>query len=146
MLFRSVTQGRPVLTDVEASEDWLHRLSTYTAFGGRVAYLRERLLALIDEERAQGRSVAGYAASAKSTTLLNYCGIGPDRLRSVVDLTPTKIGRLTPGTHIPIVASDTVDTYLLLAWNYLPGVLRREREFIDRGGKFIVPIPMPVLL
>lgn len=129
-----------------SSEDWLGRLFTYQSFGGRVKYLRERLLALVDGEIAQGRSVAGYAASAKSTTLLNYCGIGTDRLRSVVDLTPHKIGRVTPGTHIPIVREDDVDTYLLLAWNYLPGILRREREFIDRGGKFIVPIPMPVIL
>ena len=127
-------------------EDWLARLFTYQSFGGRVTYIRERLLDLIDGEIASGRTVAGYAASAKSTTLLNYCGIGPDRLKSVVDLTPHKIGRLTPGTRIPIVAEDDVDTYLLLAWNYLPGILRRERAFIDRGGKFIVPIPTPMIL
>lgn len=129
-----------------ADEDWLERLDTYRAFAGRIKYVRDRIVRLIADERWAGRSVAGYAASAKSTTLLNYCGIGPEQLRSVVDLTPHKIGRLTPGTHIPIVASDNVDTYLLLAWNYLSGVLRREREFIDRGGRFIVPIPTPVLL
>lgn len=128
------------------AEAWLGSLPTYQSFAGRVAYLRRRLIDLIDEERGRGRTVAGYAASAKSTTLLNYCGIGPDRLLSVVDLTPHKVGRVTPGTHIPIVAEDSVDTYLLMAWNYLPGVLRREREFIERGGKFIVPIPMPTLL
>ena len=127
-------------------EGWLGQHSTYAAFAGRIAYVRQRLLDLIDDEIGAGRSVAGYAASAKSTTLLNYCGIGTDRLRSVVDLTPHKIGRVTPGTHIPIVAEDDVDTYLLMAWNYLPGVLRRERAFIDRGGRFIVPIPMPVIL
>lgn len=129
-----------------SGEDWLTRLFTYQSFGGRVRYIRERLLALIDDELAAGRTVAGYAASAKSTTLLNYCGIGTERLRSVVDLTPHKIGRLTPGTRIPIVAEDDVDTYLLLAWNYLPGILKRERAFSDRGGQFIVPIPTPVIL
>lgn len=128
------------------AEKWLTQLPTYQSFAGRIEYLRHRLVSLIDEEWHAGRSVAGYAASAKSTTLLNYCGIGPDRLRSIVDLTPTKIGRVTPGTHIPIVAEDSVDTYLLLAWNYLAGILSREHSFRARGGRFIVPIPMPVIL
>lgn len=134
-------------TDGNADERWLARRATYETFADRVAYLRQRLLDLIDRERSEGRRLAGYAASAKSTTLLNYCGIGPDRLQSVVDLTPHKIGRVTPGTHVPIVAADdSVDTYLLLAWNYLSSVIRRERDFIDRGGRFIVPVPMPVLV
>jgi len=128
-------------------EGYLTSMASYRAMQGRVEYLRDRLLALLAEEEAAGRKVFGYAASAKSTTLLNYCGIGTDQIERVVDTTPAKIGRFTPGTHIPIAGpGEHPDTYLLMAWNYLSGVLRREREFTAAGGKFIIPIPMPVIL
>jgi hypothetical protein len=104
---------------------------------------------LIENEQIAGRRIAGYAASAKGTTLLNYCDIGVNQLDYIVDTTPHKIGRLSPGKHIPIIAPDGgsyPDTYLLLAWNYLSGVIRREQDFITKGGRFIVPIPTPVLI
>jgi novobiocin biosynthesis protein NovU/D-mycarose 3-C-methyltransferase len=128
---------------------WLRQPSTFLGLQGRVEHIRTRLLDLLDKQIAAGRKVAGYAASAKSATLLNYCGIGPDRLDHIVDTTPHKIGRYAPGSKIPVTAPGDraePDVYLLLAWNYLPGVLRRERGFIDRGGQFLVPLPMPVLL
>lgn len=131
------------------AEDWLRRPETYAGVQGRAEHLRTVLRDLLHAEAAAGRKVAGYAASAKSATLLNWCGIGPDLLDHVVDTTPHKIGRFTPGTHIPIVGPGdrpVPDTYLLLAWNYLSGVMRRERAFIDAGGRFIVPIPQPVIL
>lgn len=134
------------LRAVVPGEAWLLRHSAYGGVQGRVERLRDRLLSLIRGEREAGRKVAGYAASAKSTTLLNFCKIGPDLLSHILDVTPYKIGRYAPGTGIPIVGESDADTFVLMAWNYLPGVLRRERSFIDRGGRFIVPIPQPVLL
>ncbi len=136
-----------------AAEEWLAGPGAYDGVQGRVDYIRSRLNDLLAEEKAAGRRVAGYAASAKSTTLLNYCGIGPQQLDYVVDTTPWKIGRVTPGTHIPIVSPEQetardrrADVYLALAHNYLGGIVRREREFLDGGGRFIVPIPFPVVL
>jgi SAM-dependent methyltransferase len=128
-------------------EEWLSSPAAYGGVQGRIDHLRDRLQSLVIERSLVG-PVAGYGATAKSTTLLNYCDIGND-IAYVADLTPSKIGRFTPGTRIPIVHPDDAppaDTYLLLAWNYLSGVLRRERAFLDRGGRFIVPIPAPVLL
>jgi hypothetical protein len=131
-------------------EDWLSQSSTYQAVQGRADWIRYKLQDLLDAEViTAGRGVAGYAASAKSATLLNWCGIDGKLLDHVVDTTPAKIGRFTPGTGIPIVGPDdrpTPDTYLLLAWNYLADILRREREFTEAGGRFIVPIPVPVIL
>lgn len=124
-------------------------LDTFRSFQGRAEYVRIRLLELLAAEWKSARRVAGYGATAKSTTLLNFCGIGPETLEYVEDLTPAKIGRYTPGTHIPIVAPgerERPDVFLLLSWNYLPGVLYRERAFLDDGGRFLVPIPVPVLL
>jgi hypothetical protein len=132
-----------------AESAFLRDLGAYRSVQGRVEFLRDRLVALIVEEASAGRKVAGYAASAKSATLLNFCGLGPAEIDHIVDTTPAKIGRFTPGSKIPIVAPGDrpePDTYLLLAWNYLSGVLRRERAFVDDGGRFLVPIPYPVLL
>jgi SAM-dependent methyltransferase len=130
---------------IATGERWLADDSAYVGFQGRIDRLRSRLRALVWERQHIG-PVAGYGASAKSTTLLNYCGFGLRDLDYVADLTPTKIGRYTPGTGIPITDEDHAETYLLLVWNYLAGVFEREAEFRRDGGKFIVPIPMPVLL
>ena len=132
--------------ELNYAESWLRHWSTYETFEGRVLQVRDRIRALVRAEREAGRRVAGYAASAKSATLLNYCDLGPDDIVAVVDKTPSKIGRFTPGTGIPIVEQTDADTYLLLAWNYLPGVIRRERSFLDHGGRIIVPIPVPMVL
>jgi SAM-dependent methyltransferase len=125
-------------------EEGLTDPAVYAGFQRRVDRLCERLEELV----WASRPVAGYGASAKSTTLLNYCGFDASEIEHVVDLTPAKIGRYTPGSRIPIVDGglDPSTTYLLLAWNYLSGILTRESTFRAAGGKFIVPIPMPVLL
>lgn len=132
------------------SERWLRSRSAYSGMQGRAEFVRDELRSILSDFKAQGKTVAGYAASAKSSTLLNFCGIGPDLLDYVVDMTPDKIGKFTPGTKIPIISpeqeGDAPDAYLVLAWNYLPGIIRREAEFMRKGGQFIVPIPIPVIL
>jgi hypothetical protein len=130
-------------------ETWLQTREVYAGVQARVDHVRDKLVDLVDNELRAGRRVAGYGASAKSTTLLNYCELNRNKIEYVEDTTPHKIGWLTPGTHIPVVApgdSPTPDTYLVLVHNYLSAILRRERTFVELGGRFIVPIPMPVLL
>jgi SAM-dependent methyltransferase len=120
-------------------------LNALRAFQPRVDYVASRIRAAVDDVRG---TVAGYGATAKSATLLSYCQLG-DALDYVVDTTPGKIGRYTPGTHIPVVAPGErpdPDVYLVTAWNYLGRILNSERAYRERGGRFLVPIPIPVLL
>lgn len=127
----------------------LDDLTTYQGFQPRVDYTKEELLNMLDKLKSQGKTVYGFGASAKGNTLLNYCGITTEQLPYIVDLTEYKIGKLTPGTHIPVVHPDSVpmpDYYLLLVWNYLPGVLARNQEYLRNGGHFIVPIPTPIVI
>jgi hypothetical protein len=135
---------------IRESEKWLRSRAAYSGMQGRAEFVRDELLSILASFKSQGKSVAGYAASAKSSTLLNFCGIGPDLLDYVVDTTPDKIGKFTPGTKIPIISPEQEecfpDAYLVLAWNYLPGIIRREKTFLDCGGQLIVPIPVPVIL
>lgn len=129
-------------------EDPMTRIGIYAGMQSRAMHARGALLEALDAELAQGRTIAGYGASAKSATLLGFCGIGPGRVSWIEDLTPGKIGRVTPGTRIPVIAPSEMraDTYLLTAWNYLSSVVRREAEFLASGGKLIVPGPVPVTI
>nr|WP_297422726.1 class I SAM-dependent methyltransferase [uncultured Actinotalea sp.] len=120
--------------------------ATLSRFAERVEGKRAALLDLLGAARDGGRQVAGYAATAKSATVLNYCGIGPDLLPCVYDTTPEKQGRLTPGTHIPVRAfpehaEALPDTYLLLAWNHTAEVMAKESAFRERGGRWIRYVP-----
>jgi hypothetical protein len=120
----------------------------------RADAVRRQLRDLVAAERAAGRTVVGYGAPAKATTLLHWCGLASaEDIEVVYDATPSKDGRFMPGTDIPITTDPIGGTLaahrttaLLLVHNYLPGVLRREREFLGAGGRFLVPLPVPVLL
>jgi len=111
---------------------------------------REDLMRVLREIRSS-RHLAGYGAPAKGNTMLNYCQIDGSVLDFIVDRSPLKHGLLTPGTHIPVepperlAASEIRDT-LLLAWNFAEEVLRQQSGYRSHGGRFIVPIPTPVVV
>ncbi|TDC85963.1 class I SAM-dependent methyltransferase [Micromonospora sp. KC606] len=143
--------GRPPSPDVAAlvareDREGTHSPARLEAFAAEVADRRARLRDVLVEECRSGRSVAGYAATAKSATILNYCGIGPELLPVVYDTTPEKQGRITPGSHIPVEPfptdlADYPDTFLLFAWNHADEIIAKERQFVDRGGRWIRYVP-----
>ena len=122
--------------------------STWLKFAGRVDHIRTELPALIRKLKSQGRRIIGYGASAKGNTLLNTCGLGTKELDYIIDNTPFKQNTVAPGSWLPIRPPETLlaeqpDFALLLAWNFTPEIIGREREYQNRGGRFIVPIPTP---
>ena len=126
----------------------MDRLSTYDAFGERVAQVRADLLRILGEAQARGDSIAAYGAAAKGSALLNTAGIGTETLDFVVDRNVHKQGLLMPGVHLPILAPEELlrrrpDYVLILAWNFKDEILSQQAEYRNRGGKFIVPIPSP---
>lgn len=139
---------QPSVHDLLANERslGLDSLDYYQGFGQRARKLKEALNALLAGLRQQGRSVAGYGASAKGSTLLNYLELKPGTLTFVSDRSVHKQGRLTPGTHIPIVPPEELvrrqpDYTLLLTWNFSEEILEQQKDYRSRGGKFIIPIP-----
>jgi hypothetical protein len=118
----------------------------YRDFEERVFRHREDLIRLIRALRADGKTVLGYGASTKGNVVLQFCGFGPDDIHAMADVNPEKFGRVTPGTHIPIISEADAkkmnpDYYLVLPWHFKEGILRREREYLNSGGKFIFPFP-----
>jgi SAM-dependent methyltransferase len=126
-------------------------LDYYVSFRRRVAALRDELRSLILELTARGASVAAYGAAAKGVTLLNYVGIGGETLSYVVDRNVHKVGKLMPGLKLPIRPVDTLvrdrpDYLLLLAWNFADEIMEQQRSYAELGGRFIIPIPSPLIL
>jgi len=132
-------------------ERGLYSLETYRQFASRVVRVKEKLVALLNQLRSEGKRIAAYGAPAKGNTMLNYCQIGPDTLEYAVEKNPLKHARYTPGTHIPVIAEEQArqsppDYYLVLPWNFLDEFLQKEERYRENGGKFIVPIPEPHII
>jgi len=124
----------------------LDRRATFADFRGRVERSREELLFLLRRIQKEGKSVAGYAATSKSTTVLNYCGITPDLLPYISDTTPLKHGKFSPGMHIPIrpyteFKGRFPDYALLFGWNHAEEIMAKEEAFVAGGGKWILYVP-----
>ena len=115
-------------------------------FASAVSRIRDDLVSLLRSLREDGKTVAGYGATAKSATVTNYCGIGPDLVAYVSDSTPAKQHRLTPGVHIPVstpeaFAASYPDYALLFAWNHAEEIMAKEERFRDAGGQWIMYVP-----
>ena len=120
-------------------------------FARDVAANREALLELLGRLHREGKRVAAYGAPAKGNTLLNYCGIGPDLVPYTFDKSPHKVGLFTPGMHLPVLPVDAIaekspEFLLVLAWNFADEIIAQQAAFRERGGKFILPIPAPVIV
>jgi methylation protein EvaC len=107
---------------------------------------RSTLISLLKEIKKQGKRVVGYAATSKSTTILNYCNIGTDLIEFISDTTPIKQGKFSPGVHIPIrphaeFISNYPDYALLFAYNHAKEIMAKEQNFIASGGRWIVYVP-----
>ncbi len=130
----------------EESDRALHAPGTMLAFARTVAQRRDALVHLLRELQGADKEVAGYGATAKSATVLNYCGITADLLPCVYDTTPAKQGKLTPGTHIPVLpfpgsVDDYPEYFLLLAWNHREEIVAKETAFRQAGGQWISYVP-----
>ncbi len=127
-------------------EQGLHQASTFHEFALRVAESGRQLREALEKLKRDGRPVAAYGATSKSTTIYNYAGIGPEHIDFICDNTPIKIGKLSPGVHIPIVAEEQFrvsppDVAFLAAWNHEREVRNHNAAFEAGGGRWLTHVP-----
>ncbi len=129
----------------------LDNIEIFEEFSLKVMAFKRKLRTELEILKKENNSIFGYGAPAKGNVLLNYCNIDTTILDYVIDTTPLKQGKYTPGTHIPIFSPDKIANMgnghiaLLLAWNYESEILDKEIEFRTKGGKFLIPIPTPII-
>ncbi len=126
----------------------LHEENIYKEYQKRIGQNRIKLLTLLHDLKKKGKTIAGYGAPAKGNTLLNFFAIGNEILEFIVDDSPHKQGRYTPGKRIPIVSSAELqqnppDYLLIIAWNFSDSIMKKNETFRKKGGKFIIPVPEP---
>ena len=105
----------------------------------------------LNKFKENGKKICGYAATAKSTTVLNYCNIDNHLISYFTDTTPEKINNFIPGKNIKILKYNKnilkkYDYVFLGAWNFKNEIFEKEKEFIKRGGKFITHVPKPRII
>ena len=129
----------------------LNKISTYKTFAQRVKNSKKKLKKIFVKINLENKKIIGYGVTAKSTTILNYCKIDNKFISYFVDTTVDKQNKYTPGTKIPInkysgsIEKD-VDYIFLGAWNFKEEIFKKEKNFIKRGGKFIIHTPVPKII
>jgi methylation protein EvaC len=133
ILNRELTQG-------------LDKTETFVQFALRVKESGDALRNKMQELQSQGKTIAAYGATSKSTTIYNYARIGPELIDYVCDNTPLKQGQFSPGVHIPIFSEDRFrdnppDYAFLAAWNHEKELRGHNKAFEIDGGRWITHVP-----
>lgn len=115
-------------------------------FHNKIDLLKQETVDFIRSEKAKGKIIAGYGASTKGNTLLQYFGLDCNDISYIAERSERKYGLFTVGTNIPIISEDEMrklkpDYLLVLPWTFINEFIEREQEFLNQGGKFIVPCP-----
>ena len=120
-------------------------------YSERVKKNKEELTWILHSLKHEGKKIVGVSAPAKGMTLLNYCKIDSHLLDFITEKSALKIGRYSPGAHIPVLPDSALldhqpEYALLLAWNFADEIIKNLDEYRKRGGKFIIPIPAPTIV
>jgi methylation protein EvaC len=129
----------------------LNKLSTYKKFAKNVKQSKNKLLKIFFELNKKKLRIVGYGATAKSCTVLNYCGLGKNDIKYFYDTTSYKVNKYLPGSKILIkkykkLDPKEIDVAFLGAWNFKKEIFKKEKKFINGGGKFITHVPYPKII
>jgi len=123
----------------------------YTAFAKKVYGVKEKLNQFVSEAKKEGKTISGYGAPAKATTLISFCELTDNDIDYIVDDNPLKQNMLVPGAGIPIVSSDYLnknptDIVIIWAWNFAEEIIKKLEPLREKGVQFIIPLPSPKIV
>jgi len=129
----------------------LNKAETLHKLNHKISQVRDKLHNLIHSLKADGKSIAGFGAPTKATTLMAHFGLDATVLDFIVDDNPLKQGLFTPITHIPVLSSDALykmkpDYVLILAWNFAEPIMQMHKKYSEQVGQFILPMPNPEIV
>lgn len=118
----------------------------YRDFEEKVYRHRENLRELVRALVSDGKKIIGYGASTKGNVLLQFCKFNAKHIPYIAEVNKDKFGSFTPGTNIPIISEEEAknkkpDYFFVLPWHFKHNILEREKNYIEKGGKFIFPLP-----
>jgi methylation protein EvaC len=144
--FAREISARVTLLEAEERASGFHLPATYRRFAADVEDRKQKLMDLLERLRAKGRTIAGYGASGRANTMIQYCGITQRHLQYMIDDAPAKAGFYTPGSHFLIRSNaalrDNPPDYLLIfAWSFFNEIAAKCNDYLLKGGRLMVPLP-----
>lgn len=142
---RQAVTPRVIELIAEETRRGFDKSAIYREYGAAIAARKAAVTKVVDEARAQGKTVAAYGASTTVTTLMWHFDLA-QKLDFLVDDNPLKQGLFAPKCHLPVLPSDALyirrpDYVLILAWNYAEPIMKRHQRYIAEGGVFVIPLP-----
>jgi len=124
----------------------LDKIETFQNFSSKIQNIKYQLKSILQELKSQNKKIAGFGAPAKATTLMYEFELNNEIIDFIIDDNPLKQNTFTPGLHIPVLDSTHLekkkpDYILILAWNFADSIIDKNKNFIEQGGHFIVPLP-----
>lgn len=122
------------------------KAETYKEFASKVVEKKEKLMNLLNILSKKGKTVAGYGASGRANTIIQYCGITNDHIDYMIDDAPAKLGLYTPGSHLKIFNNEALsvkkpDYIVLFAWAFFDEIAKKCDAYLAAGGRIITPLP-----
>ncbi|MEK6880317.1 MAG: cupin domain-containing protein, partial [Nanoarchaeota archaeon] len=134
-------------------EKGIYKKDILDKFSDKIKEHKKEFISLLIELKKQGKKIVGISAPAKGNTILNYCKIDSSLIDYMAEKSIIKQGHFTPGMHIPILGEEEIyedsrfpDYGIIFAWNFAREIMENNKKFIERGGKFIIPIPKPIIM
>ena len=142
------TNSEEIIKELENKESGmsLDTLEPYKMFAQRIEDIKQKLLGILRQEKSKGKKICGLGASTRGLVLLQYFGLDAQLIDCIFDKNPDKEGKLTIGSLIPITNPNNIEKYnpdyqLVLIWHLFKGIGEDEKDFVKKGGKFILPLP-----
>ena len=145
--------GRTISPEVESllqleAKGGYNENPAYEKFAKEVYQVKESLIQFVNQAQAEGKTISGYGAAAKASTIANFCAFNPSQIDYIVDDNPLKQNKLMPGAKIPVVPNSHLtahptDYVIIFAWNFASEIIKKLESLKQKGIKFIIPLPKP---